>query len=231
MSNWCICQLVACSSPSSPEDLAVFRDEVWAPRFRVNLNSDNWITRLSENPPPWFYGEPLEDIPDEWVVSPGSSLISRTLRHLPYRHHGLDSMLTNFGTKWDFDTDPLGANETLGTLILNFETAWSPPLGWLEIIAREYPLDFKLYFDEPGADFAGIAATSNNNNTISLYSSDSLMFNFMRGNGDLGQLHLADYLEPEDIAKVATASKDWPSTEADYLATYLDITRALAPTL
>jgi hypothetical protein len=137
-------------------------------------------------------------------------------------------MIDTFGTKWDFSAQPLDADETPGTLILNFETAWSPPLGWLEIIAQEYRLDFKLYFDEPGADFAGIAVTSSYNKTISLHSSDSLKFNYMRCNGEL---HLDDYLYPEDIAKVAKASKDWPTDEAGYLATYLEITRSLATTL
>lgn len=231
MPNWCLCQLVSWSGQNSIEAIQRLRDDIWGVRFMINPDSNNGLARLTKDPPPWFMGEPLEDIPAEWVVSPGSYLMARTLGHLPHQQHDRNSMVDSFGTRSDFSVEPLGADDTEGTLILNFETAWSPPLGWLEIIAREYALDFKLYFDEPGADFAGIAVTSSYNNTISIYSSDSLKFNFMRHNGDLGQLHLADYLEPEDIAKVAKASKDWPTDEAGYLDTHFELQRDLAPTL
>lgn len=231
MPNWCDCQLVSWSGQNNIEAIQRLRDDVWGVRFMINPDSDNGLPRLSRDPPPWFMGEPLEDIPGEWIVIPGTYLMSRTLGHLPYQKHDRNSMVNNFGTRSDFSVEPGFADDTEGTLILNFYTAWSPPLGWLEIIAREYELDFKLYFDEPGEDFAGIAVTSSYNNTISIYSSDSLKFNYMRKKGDLSQLHLDDYLRPEDIDIVTKASKDWPTDEAGYLDTYLEISRALAPTL
>lgn len=231
MPNWCDCQLVSWSEQGDTEAIKRLRDDIWSVRFMINPDSHNWLLRLTRDPPPWFMGESLKDIPGEWLVSPGTYLMARTLGHLPYLEHNHTSMVDNFGTRSDFNVDTVSADDTEGTLVLNFETAWSPPLGWLEIIAMEYQLDFKLYFDEPGADFAGIAVTSSYNNTISIYSSDSFQFNYMRRNGDLSQLHLDDCLQPEDIAKVAKASKNWPTDEAGYLDTYLELHRSLAPTL
>jgi hypothetical protein len=40
--------------------------------------------------------------------------------------------------------------------VYNFDTAWSPPLKWMETIAEKYKnLKFKLSFCESGCDFAG----------------------------------------------------------------------------
>lgn len=39
-----------------------------------------------------------------------------------------------------------------------FETAWSPPLEWLEAVASQYPtLRFCLRYSEPGMGIQGVA--------------------------------------------------------------------------
>ena len=81
----------------------------------------------------------------------------------------------NWGTKWepsfdgpflalgdseaDVDTTVLGQGRwTLGdgALLYVFDTAWSPPVPWLDKVAALYPaLEFTLRFGEVGNGFAG----------------------------------------------------------------------------
>ena len=69
--------------------------------------------------------------------------------------------VANWGTKWDIYYDAITA-ETMGWhegadhICFSFETAWSPPLYWLETVARLFPsLYFKLHYEEPGCFYAG----------------------------------------------------------------------------
>lgn len=67
----------------------------------------------------------------------------------------------NWGTKWDVRGDEVYTShdvtdEGLSRLTLDFTTAWAPPSEWLQRVAPLYPtLQFTLWFDEPGACFAG----------------------------------------------------------------------------
>ena len=84
--------------------------------------------------------------------------------------------IENWGTKWDAHFDgPFGAmvapggdvsatvdSEGLylvaGTAIYNFDTAWGPPVAWLQKMAPMVPwLKFTLRYAEMGMDFAGEA--------------------------------------------------------------------------
>ena len=56
----------------------------------------------------------------------------------------------NYGTKWDADSDNYGDD------YIHFETAWSPPLPWLQKVAKDYPeLTFRLDYSEEGMQFGG----------------------------------------------------------------------------
>ena len=64
--------------------------------------------------------------------------------------------IDNWGTKWDVTAyvDDLDTEY----LVLTFESAWSPPVQWLEKVAKDYPtLDFILRYDEGGMCFMGVA--------------------------------------------------------------------------
>jgi Ferredoxin-like domain in Api92-like protein len=87
--------------------------------------------------------------------------------------------LENWGTKWDasfagptggvyfsYDADPaadadvtaeaLGVQRAEGAAVYKFDTAWSPPVAWLDRTAGKHPdLTFVLRFGEPGNGFAG----------------------------------------------------------------------------
>src|SRR5512135_153201 len=62
----------------------------------------------------------------------------------------------HWGTKWDvqavLDTD------AEGYLVYLFESAWVPPVAWLERVSRKFPtLKFQLRYDEPDQGFLGVA--------------------------------------------------------------------------
>lgn len=65
--------------------------------------------------------------------------------------------LANWGTKWNANdvqmtVDPHHA----GVIQYYFQTAWSPPVEWVETFAERHPdLILTLSYDEPGMDFGG----------------------------------------------------------------------------
>ncbi len=61
----------------------------------------------------------------------------------------------HWGTKWDVQAELLNAPDFL---VYRFETAWSPPVKWLEKVAQDFPaLRFVLQYDEPMMGFTGTA--------------------------------------------------------------------------
>ena len=89
-----------------------------------------------------------------------------------------DWRVSNWGTKWDvecFETimeedyieqysQQVGDNriETIMEeyyMEFQFDSAWGPPVTWLEIVAKLFPkLKFTLKYDEPGMGFMGVAS-------------------------------------------------------------------------
>ena len=72
--------------------------------------------------------------------------------------------LTNWGTKWDafecYSNEVNSIHDNLDkeitTLIYQFDTAWGPPIIWLQKIASIYNnISFTLEYSEPGMDFWG----------------------------------------------------------------------------
>lgn len=71
----------------------------------------------------------------------------------------IDWQVDNWGTKWDVSfLDGLDGAFSLseGEATYRFDTAWGPPLEWLDYVAKKYPqLSFRLIYGEPGMDFGG----------------------------------------------------------------------------
>lgn len=70
----------------------------------------------------------------------------------------------HWGTKWDvsFSKPLVGSKSEVGFFLeermalYRFDTAWAPPLAWLEHVCREWrELSFSLQYGEPGMDFGG----------------------------------------------------------------------------
>jgi hypothetical protein len=67
--------------------------------------------------------------------------------------------VNEWGTKWDIGSDGQPAQD-LGTdfgkgLILNFDSAWSPPVGAFEKLS-EMGFSIRAYYYEPGMCYAGV---------------------------------------------------------------------------
>lgn len=61
--------------------------------------------------------------------------------------------VTNWGTKWD-PCDGIITRINDKSVLLQFDSAWSPPLGLYEVMAKE-GYDITAHYYEPNADFAG----------------------------------------------------------------------------
>lgn len=60
-----------------------------------------------------------------------------------------------WGTKWDVG-EGLRFERTEEGLLYDFDTAWSPPLAWVEAASKAYPaLKFDIKYCECGNDFSG----------------------------------------------------------------------------
>ena len=71
--------------------------------------------------------------------------------------------IRNWGTKWDAgQLNHLDSYE--GNLILCFDTAWSPPIPWLEKVTEKYPLlTIKMRVTEESDAFIGIITARGGN--------------------------------------------------------------------
>lgn len=74
---------------------------------------------------------------------------------------GLDVMdwrvFHGWGTKWDLRPDDCSTIREPQYVRWGFDTAWSPPLLWLEKVAAQFPtLVFRIGYDEPGMEFCGV---------------------------------------------------------------------------
>ncbi|MAH51402.1 hypothetical protein CMI37_36640 [Candidatus Pacearchaeota archaeon] len=64
--------------------------------------------------------------------------------------------IENWGTKWDVDFEDATIEDDYAEF--SFDSAWGPPVVWLEKVAKKYPkLKFSLKYEEPGMDFIGCA--------------------------------------------------------------------------
>lgn len=64
--------------------------------------------------------------------------------------------VSNWGTKWDACEGDWDLDE--GEMRIYFNTAWSPPIGWLENVCAQFPeLEFKMLFEEEGMGYCGRA--------------------------------------------------------------------------
>lgn len=69
----------------------------------------------------------------------------------------------NWGCKWDLNPQDTSMCFSESELLFDFETAWSPPIAWVDTVSGMFPsLRFKLEFDEPCMNFSGIRVFVNN---------------------------------------------------------------------
>src|SRR4051794_27099727 len=130
MPNWCSNQLTI-TGPE--EDVLAFKEKAaghspW-PEAPQELNRLNFHS--------------LVPVPEE-ILGQG------------YREAGCDWELKNWGCKWG-SCNTWIVDEDPGSIIYEFDTAWSPPLQFIATVAKQRPtLTFTLAYDEAGCCLSGI---------------------------------------------------------------------------
>lgn len=74
---------------------------------------------------------------------------------LPY--YTTESYCNFYGTKWDISYDEYAWDYDDECITTNFETAWSPPIGFVIKLAEKFKgiTSIELFYEEQGCDFAG----------------------------------------------------------------------------
>jgi hypothetical protein len=72
-----------------------------------------------------------------------------------YEEKWYDTNLNWFGTKWDIDIDTHCFDFGEDEISFFCETAWSPPIQFLENFCRMYKLNAHIFYSEGGVGFAG----------------------------------------------------------------------------
>jgi len=102
----------------------------------------------------------LEDIENKDNVSPGifMALVGRdqSLELNEYEKGGwYDSNVSYWGTKWDVSYNESGVDYSDDTITMSFQSAWSPPIPFIQHLGRLFNVECELYYEEPGCDFCG----------------------------------------------------------------------------
>ncbi len=87
------------------------------------------------------------------------SLVGRepTISEEDYNNGGwYDSNINYWGTKWDLSDNDFIFEETEDYIYLEFDTAWSPPVEFCELLSKRYGVCVKIKYIEPGMEISGI---------------------------------------------------------------------------
>jgi hypothetical protein len=83
--------------------------------------------------------------------------IPDTITNAEYRLNSYDTNVSYYGTKWDIDYAEFQWDFDEESINVNFETAWSPPTGFVEKLVLQYKgiTSAELLYEECGCNFAG----------------------------------------------------------------------------
>jgi hypothetical protein len=117
---------------------------------------ENWLEIHSKS-------KPIQDYFDDWRAKSQDPILAFSLTSFIPMPNGIwdyDWCLANWGTKWDVDSPDVNVVAKYHGLI-QFVTAWSPPLKVIEALSRSHPeLEIVLDFGEPNVDATGRLAGS-----------------------------------------------------------------------
>jgi len=113
----------------------------------------------------------LEDIENKDNVSPGifMALVGRdqSLELNEYENGGwYDSNVSYWGTKWDVSYNESGVEYSDDTITMSFQSAWSPPIPFIQHLGRLFNVECELYYEEPGCDFCGKSYFNNQDGLV-----------------------------------------------------------------
>lgn len=158
--------------------------------------------------------------PSEHDAHKGRLLFARTLDYgdlgadRPREEYGYYDSVACIGSKWD----PEFCVEQLedARIHLSADSAWSPVLRGLVLIAKKYDVSLKVEYEESGCDFGGILAYDNSTKEVSSFSTTSLHWRFLeQGEYDDPKDFIEDFVEnyygdePGMLAEALDAAADW----------------------
>jgi hypothetical protein len=69
----------------------------------------------------------------------------------------------NWGTKWDINTyDSVEYTPGDTAIAVDFDTAWTPPIGFYREMEDKWGFEVEAFYHEPGAEFAGSYSDGDN---------------------------------------------------------------------
>ena len=172
MPNWCYNNLHV-TGPE--EDIKLFKAAACAPEQTYNLyreengkwaaHDDIRVKAISQSlPEPGpvsvfsFHG--LVPVPEDYRRFPYDCNRAREIGEVvgeTRTQGGYSWEIENWGCKWGAAEPDLGVDEP-EHLEYSFDTAWAPPLQFLETVSSKWSnLSFEIDYSEPGMGFAGTA--------------------------------------------------------------------------
>ena len=142
MPNWC------CNNLNVSGDEIQLREFV--EKSTINIEKDDEFSFNGTYP-----------MPKTLRITAGThlSFIEKIKRYINIKLYKYDNWynwsIANWGTKWDACESYINHND-IDYFSVSFETAWAPPIDWIDNIMRDFPgLQFILEYDEPGMCFGG----------------------------------------------------------------------------
>ena len=113
----------------------------------------------------------LEDIEKKDNQSPGvfMALVGRdqSIELNEYEHGGwYQANIDYWGCKWDVSYDESGLDYTDDSITMSFNSAYSPPVPFIQHLGRLFNVQCELYYEEPSCDFCGKSYFNNEDGLI-----------------------------------------------------------------
>ena len=110
----------------------------------------------------------LEDIEKKDISSPGvfMALVGRdqSIELNEYQHgEWYDANINYWGCKWDVSYDESGVEYSDDSITMSFNSAYSPPIPFIQHLGRLFNVQCELYYEEPSCDFCGKSYFDNEN--------------------------------------------------------------------
>ena len=89
-----------------------------------------------------------------------------------YKEKWYDTNIEWFGTKWDISYEEHSFTFSKDEITLSCETAWSPPIPFLQNLCEMYKVNAYLFYSEGGVGFAGETTFNWVNDELEVYDDE-----------------------------------------------------------
>ena len=127
-----------------------------------------------------------------------------------YDENWYDTNVNWFGTKWDISYDQHTFDYTKDDISFSCETAWSPPIPFMENLCKMYQVNGHIYYSEGGIGFTGETTFTWQDGELDVFDQE---FGFLEG---------MYFLSKEEFWSEVDYSLDCVSDEDQSLEDFLD---------